>query len=304
MSFRKPSPVSGVIVIDKPAKHTSHDVVSRVRRLFDTTEVGHTGTLDPLATGVLPILIGRGVKATELIQAEDKEYEAELRLGITTDTEDASGTVLTRSEDIPSEEAVLAAVASMEGEQDQIPPMYSALKVNGQKLYDIARSGREVEREARRINVYAISAKKVTDDTYTLSIRCSKGTYIRSICSDIGKKLGCGGIMAKLRRTASGHFSLGDAYTLEALGEMPIEERRALVKPVESLFTDLPAVKLSPFFEKLFRGGCEIYQKKIGSSVPKDAVVRIYAGGQFIALAKEAAYPDGSALKLLKLFVL
>ena len=110
--------------------------------------------------------------------------------------------------------------------------------------------------------------------------------------------------MAQLRRTASGHFSLADAYTLEALGEMPIEERRALVKPVESLFTDLPAVKLSPFFEKLFRGGCEIYQKKIGSSVPKDAVVRIYAAGQFIALAKEAAYPDGSALKLLKLFVL
>ncbi|MCQ2424040.1 MAG: tRNA pseudouridine(55) synthase TruB [Clostridia bacterium] len=304
MSRGKPSRVSGVLVIDKPAGMTSHDVVNRVRRLFDTSEVGHTGTLDPMATGVLPVLVGRAVKASDLLLAEDKRYEATMRLGIRTDTEDTTGTVLSETKDLPPENDVLAAVRAMQGDSMQVPPMYSALKVGGQKLCDLARAGKVVEREARPITVREIKARRLADDLYELDVACSKGTYIRTLCADIGKKLGCGAAMASLRRTASGTFSISDAVTLDALAAMTEEERLRLPRPVETLFADLPAVTLPPFFERLFRSGCEIYEHKIGAAVPAGTSVRVYGEGGFIALGRVQDYPDGPAVRLVKLFVL
>lgn len=304
MSRGKPSRVSGVLVIDKPAGMTSHDVVNRVRRLFDTSEVGHTGTLDPMATGVLPVLIGRAVKAADLLLAENKRYEATVRLGIRTDTEDTTGAVLSETDVLPAEDDVLAAVRSMAGDSMQVPPMYSALKVGGQKLCDLARAGKVVEREARPITVHAIEARRLSDDLYALDVACSKGTYIRTLCADIGEKLGCGAAMASLRRVESGSFRIADAVTLDALAATSEEERLSLPRPVETLFSDLPAVRLSPFFERLFRSGCEIYEKKIGAAVPAGTDVRVYAEGGFIALGRVADYPDGPAVRLVKLFVL
>ena len=303
MSRGKPSRVSGVLVIDKPAGMTSHDVVNRVRRLFDTSEVGHTGTLDPMATGVLPVLIGRAVKAADLLLAENKRYEATVRLGIRTDTEDTTGAVLSETDVLPAEDDVLAAVRSMAGDSMQVPPMYSALKVGGQKLCDLARAGKVVEREARPITVHAIEARRLSDDLYALDVACSKGTYIRTLCADIGEKLGCGAAMASLRRVESGSFRIADAVTLDALAAKSEEERLSLPRPVETLFSDLPAVRLSPFFERLFRSGCEIYEKKIGAAVPAGTDVRVYAEGGFIALGRVADYPDGPAVRIVKLFV-
>ena len=304
MSRGKPSRVSGVLVIDKPAGMTSHDVVNRIRRLFDTSEVGHTGTLDPMATGVLPVLIGRAVKAADLLLAEDKRYEATLRLGIRTDTEDTTGTVLSRADGLPREDDVLAAVRAMQGDSMQIPPMYSALKVGGQKLCDLARAGKVVEREARPITVREIEAQRLSDDEYALRVACSKGTYIRTLCADIGEKLGCGAAMASLRRTASGAFTIEEAVTLDALAGMTEEARLALPRPVETLFADLPAVTLPPFFERLFRSGCEIYERKIGAHIPAGTSVRVYGEGGFIALGRTGDYPAGPAIRLVKLFVL
>ena len=226
----------GILILDKPEGMTSHDCVAIMRRLFHTRKVGHTGTLDPMATGVLPILLGRAAKAAEYLTAEDKHYIAGLRLGMTTDTEDITGTVLTESADIPERSAVIAAAESFVGDSDQIPPMYSALKVDGQKLYELARQGITVERQARRITVYALDCTPREDGDYTLDVRCSKGTYIRTLCADIGAKLGCGGVMSSLRRAGSGHFTLDTAYTIEALEAMSDEERLACLLPTESLF--------------------------------------------------------------------
>ena len=186
---------NGLIIIDKEEGLSSFAVVSRVRRLLGVDKAGHTGTLDPLATGVLPVLLGRGVKASEYMLTSDKHYIATLLLGITTDTEDITGEVLTRTDLIPSEKEVEEAVGSMIGEGLQTPPMYSALKVGGRKLCDLAREGKTVEREARRITVYSIGLKKLSELEYELDVTCSKGTYIRTLCADIGKKLATGGVM-------------------------------------------------------------------------------------------------------------
>ena len=251
MSAQNTPAPEGVLILDKPAGMTSHDCVAIMRRLFHTKKVGHTGTLDPMATGVLPILIGRAAKAAEYLTAEDKHYIAGLKLGLTTDTEDTTGQTLTTSSAIPDEETVQAAVRTFVGEILQTPPMYSALKVGGQKLVDLARQGITVERQARPITVFSIGCTRVEDDLYTLDVVCSKGTYIRTLCADIGAALGCGGAMASLRRAGSGTFSLDDAYTPDALEAMTDEERLALLRPTESLFSDLEALSLPPFFERL-----------------------------------------------------
>ena len=193
--------LSGVLLLDKPAGPTSHDMVGRVRRLYGTRRVGHTGTLDPLATGLLVVLVGRAAKAAEYLVSDEKHYTATLRLGITTDTEDVTGEVLTRTEALPKAEAVASACAAMVGKSEQIPPMYSALKVGGRKLVDIARAGGEVEREARPIEIYSLTCTPTdTPSDYRLDVHCSTGTYIRTLCTDIGAKLGCGGVVATLRR--------------------------------------------------------------------------------------------------------
>lgn len=295
---------SGVLIVNKPYGMTSHDVVNRIRRLYSTRRVGHTGTLDPLATGVLTVLVGRAAKAAEYLTADTKAYTATLRLGITTDTEDVTGSVLTSCEDIPSKEAVLEAVKSFEGDIMQIPPMYSALKVDGQKLCDLARKGVSVERQARPITIHSISAEPTDSATdYLLSVSCSSGTYIRTLCADIGKKLGCGGVMATLRRDRAGLFSLESSHTLEEIEALDTDARLLLFSPTESLFADLPAVKLAPFYEKLSRSGCEIYQKKIGTNLDIGSRARLCSqDGDFYALGEVREYENGSAIKSIKMF--
>ena len=296
----------GVLLIDKPAGLTSHDVVGRVRRLFGTRRVGHTGTLDPMATGVLVLLVGRAAKAAEYLSVHDKHYDAVLRLGITTDTEDTTGEVLAKSDTIPAPTDVFATCESFVGEYLQTPPMYSALKVNGQKLLDLARRGIEVEREARPVQIYALKAESTDQNTdYTLSVHCSSGTYIRTLCADIGKKLGCGGAMAALRRTATGDFTLADCHTLEALEAMDMATRLSLLRQTESLFTDLATVHLPPFYARLCKSGCEIYQQKIGADYPLGTRVRLYdENGIFFALGEVRDYESGTAVKAIKTFEL
>lgn len=295
---------NGVLLIDKPAGLTSHDVVGRVRRLYGTRRVGHTGTLDPMATGVLVLLIGRAAKAAEYLTVHDKCYDAVLELGKTTDTEDITGEILSTCADIPDEYAVYTTAARYVGPYMQTPPMYSALKVGGQKLLDLARRGIEVERTAREVTVHALTVSK-TEDTarYALSVHCSSGTYIRTLCADIGKDLGCGGVMAALRRTKTGEYTLADCHTLEEIEALAQSERDALLLPTESLFQSLPAINLPAFYEKLCRSGCEIYQKKIKTAFETDTRVRICTeAGAFFALGEVREYEDGSAVKPIKFF--
>ena len=296
----------GVLPIYKPAGITSHDVVNKVRRLYGTKRVGHAGTLDPMATGVLVVLVGRAAKACEYISSDKKGYRAVMRLGITTDTEDTTGEVLTKSENIPTADRVAATCADFVGRIKQIPPMYSALKVNGQKLYDLARQGVVVEREAREIEVFSIESYP-TDSTvdYILDVSCSGGTYIRTLCADIGAKLGCGGAMAALERTEACGITLSECHTLDEVEGMSESERDGLLLPTERLFEELKIVKLPAFFEKLFRDGCPIYQRKIKTNINVGRRVRIAnEKGEFFALG-EAIDRDGeSVIKSVKIFEL
>lgn len=295
---------TGVIIINKHEGVTSHRIVQILRRLFDTPRVGHTGTLDPMATGVLPILIGRAVKASDFLVAEDKEYVAEMTLGITTDTDDITGEVLTKCENIPEESNVMEAIGSFIGEIEQIPPMYSAIKVGGRKLVDLAREGITVERKTRNVKINGIEAKKIDEKTYEMKVSCSKGTYIRTLCHDIGEKLGCGAVMSALERTKSGIFTLENAHTIEELEELTIEERAKLVKPTEELFSDYPSITVNDFYAKLIRGGTELYQKKLGCCYDIGQFVRIRHNSEFIALGQVSEYESGTAVRPVKLFVL
>lgn len=291
----------GILLVHKPAGITSFDVVARIRRLYGTKKVGHTGTLDPMATGLLGVLVGRAVKASEFLTEKDKEYIARLRLGLTTDTEDTTGKTLTESDDIPPKEAVLETAKTFVGDIMQVPPLYSALKVNGQKLVDLARQGITVEREARPITIYSLDIDGDGKD-YTMRVACSKGTYIRTLCADIGAKLGCGGAMSSLIRTKAGIFDLENAYTLEALEAMTPEERYAKLLPTELLFEDYPIAHLSDFYAKLARNGCEIYERKIGASFPLGEKLRVYDKNGFFAVGEVRQYDEGLAIKLLKRF--
>ena len=256
-----------------------------------------------MATGVLPILIGRATKAADLLVSDSKKYRAGLRLGITTDTEDTTGEVLTRCGSIPDSETVHSVCRDFVGDIMQVPPMYSALKVGGKKLVDLAREGVTVDRQARQITVHSLDiSRQDTDFDYILDVHCSKGTYIRTLCADIGARLGCGGAMSSLVRTASGSFEISECVTLDELDEMTVEERYALLRPIESLFSDLPAVRPAPFFEKLSRDGNEIYQKKVGTSHPVGARVRLIGASGFYALGEVRDYPCGTAVKVIKLF--
>lgn len=283
----------GVVVVDKPSGMTSFDVVAKMRKIYGTRRVGHTGTLDPDATGVLVILIGRGAKATEFITAGKKSYSAKMKLGITTDTEDISGKILTESENIPPQEKVFAASASFIGDYMQIPPMYSALKRNGEKLVDLARRGITVEREARPVHIYELSCHCTESfDEYILDVSCSHGTYIRTLCADIGEKLGCGACMSALRRSETGGFSLKDAHTIEDIAQDP--EKYLL--SVEALFSSLPRIDLRGREEKLVKNGV---------SLPFDGFeeksrVRLFADGEFFGLGE---FKDGK-VKCIKFFSL
>lgn len=305
MSENKFEP-NGVLIVNKPEGITSHDVVGKIRKLYGTRKVGHTGTLDPLATGVLVILLGRAAKAAEYLVADRKTYKARLTLGLTTDTEDITGKVITQSNIIPSGEQVTTACGEFVGKIKQIPPMYSALKVDGRKLYDLAREGIEVERKARDIEIFQlVCASTEHENEYDLLIECSSGTYIRTLCADIGARLGCGGVMSALHRVKAGGFDIENSHTFEELELLEMSERYKLLAPTESLFAELPIVKLPAFYEKLCRSGCEIYQNKIKTNFEVTARVRLYsANGEFFALGEVRQYENGTAIKAIKTFSL
>ena len=297
---------SGILLINKHAGATSHDIVYKVRRALHTKRVGHTGTLDPMATGVLVVLVGRAAKACEYVSHDRKVYRATLRLGLTTDTEDTTGEVLTTSDAIPTSTEVAEVCKRFVGKIKQIPPMYSALKVDGQKLCDLARKGVEVERAAREIEIYSLTCEPTDSPTdYILTVDCSGGTYIRTLCADIGAALGCGGCMATLERIWTGGFSLDECITTAELEQMDDDARMALLRPVEVLFIRHPYVLLPAFYERLCRNGCEIYQSKIHTDFPIGTRVRICnAGGHFFALGEVREYESGTAIAMIKLFEL
>ena len=229
---------NGIIIIDKPAGWTSMDVCAKLRGILHEKRVGHAGTLDPMATGVLPVFVGQATKAVSFAENGRKVYEAVLQLGRVTDTQDTSGETLEERAVTVTADDVRAALPRFLGEIGQIPPMYSAIKVNGQKLYDLARQGKEVARKPRRITIYGLAlTEELGNGQYALRVECSKGTYIRTLCHDLGQALGCGGCMAALRRTEASGFRIGEAVTLEDAAR----EGEALLRPLDSLFRTYPA---------------------------------------------------------------
>lgn len=230
----------GIINVYKEAGYTSHDVVAKLRGICKQKKIGHTGTLDPDAVGVLPVCLGSGTKVCDLLTDRKKEYIARFRLGCVTDTQDISGNILEENTVLVSAGEAQKAIASFEGESMQMPPMYSALKINGRKLYELARQGKEVERPARPINIYRLEILEEEHPEYTIRVVCSKGTYIRTLCHDIGQKLGCGAVMVSLKRTGVGEFDIKDAYKLSELQKLADEQRLSeAVCPVDRLFENL-----------------------------------------------------------------
>ena len=293
---------NGILVLHKGEGMTSQTAVTRVKRLLGASKAGHTGTLDPLATGVLPILVGNASKAGEYMLSSDKHYIATLRLGLTSDTEDITGNVVRTEAEIPTEREVLSVLENFCGEILQIPPMVSALKVGGKKLCDLAREGIVIEREARPITVHSLVAQRVAEDAYRLDVICSKGTYIRTLCADIGKALGCGGVMETLCRAEASGFSLADAYTLEALESMSEAEREAAILPVETVFKKYEAVVLPPFFARLAKNGLPIYLKKIGRADAEGTYLRMCDAEGFFALGRVELCEEGLAIRPQKQF--
>ena len=271
--------MNGIVIIDKPMGWTSQDVVSKLRGVLKTRRIGHGGTLDPMATGVLPVFVGRGTRGVEFFEHAEKTYEATLRLGVTTDTEDTSGTVLEEKEVHISEAEILDILPRFRGKIQQIPPMYSALKVNGQKLYDLARKGKEVERQPREIEIFKLECLELKGNEAKLLVHCSKGTYIRTLCKDIGAALGCGGCMAALRRVTAGEYTIEEAIPLQTLVDCADPEQ--YLRPVDSMFRGYPAVTLTANQEKRCRNG-----NSFSITLP-DGTYRAYGqSGEFLMLAK------------------
>ena len=274
--------MNGIVIVDKPQGWTSQDVTARLRRVFNTRRIGHGGTLDPMATGVLPVFVGRATRGVEFFEHAEKTYEATLRLGLTTDTEDVSGTVLTEQEVHISEQEFLGVLPQFRGKIQQIPPMYSALKVNGQKLCDLARKGKEVERQPREVEIFVLECLEFTGDTARLRVHCSKGTYIRTLCKDIGQALGCGGCMAALRRVTAGEYTIDDAVPLQTL--LNTDEPEQYLRTVDTMFRNFSAVTLTPNQEKRCRNGNSF------SVALADGTYRAYSQtGEFLMLAEVSA---------------
>ena len=271
--------MNGIVIVDKPQGWTSQDVTARLRRVFNTRQIGHGGTLDPMATGVLPVFVGRATRGVEFFEHAEKTYEAVIRLGLVTDTQDISGAVLEEREVSLSEEEFLGILQQFRGEIMQIPPMYSALKVNGQKLCDLARKGQEVERKPRPITVYQLDAADFDGLTARLTVRCSKGTYIRTLCHDIGQALGCDGCMQALRRISAGAYTIEEAVPLQELLETAEPEK--YLCPVDSMFRAFPALTLTAKQETRCRNGNAF------SRNAADGTYRVYSGsGEFLALSR------------------
>ena len=271
--------MNGIVIVDKPQEWTSQDVTARLRRVFNTRRIGHGGTLDPMATGVLPVFVGRATRGVEFFEHAEKAYEAVLRLGMTTDTEDVFGNILETREVQVSEGDFLGILDLFRGKIQQVPPMYSALKVNGQKLCDLARKGKEVERQPREIEIFELPCLEFTGQTARLRVRCSKGTYIRTLCKDIGEALGCGGCMEALRRVQAGEYTIMEAVPLQELLET--QEPEKYLRGVDTMFRGHPAVKLTANQEKRCRNG-----NSFSLDLP-DGTYRAYSqSGEFLMLAK------------------
>ena len=271
--------MNGIVIVNKPQGWTSQDVTARLRRVFGTRRIGHGGTLDPMATGVLPVFVGRATRGVEFFEHAEKTYEATLRLGIHTDTEDITGTVLEERPVEVTREQFEKALENFRGEILQVPPMYSALKINGQKLCDLARKGKEVERQPRPITIYKLECLGFDGVTAKLLVHCSKGTYIRTLCKDIGESLGCGGCMASLCRVTAGEYTLDGSVPLETLLEC--EDPGVYLRPVDSMFVNYEAVKLTENQEKRCRNG-----NSFSIKLP-DGTYRAYGKDEeFLMLAK------------------
>lgn len=299
--------LSGILNVYKPKGLTSHAVVSRVRRFYGVKRVGHAGTLDPMACGVLPVLVGSAASVQELVMDHDKVYKAGVLFGVTTDTGDVTGTTLETKEPLFDDASLKETLACFTGEIDQVPPMYSALKVDGQKLYELARRGETVERKARKVTVYGIRLITPFDGKRCdIEVSCSKGTYIRTLAEDIGNALGCGACLDSLERTVCGVYRAADAVTVETLEKHYQNGDTAALagylQSAEALFEDYPIVRLAPFYEKLARNGAEIYLKR--ARIPErlfehGRLCRLYKeNGSFYAVAELGDYPDGAAVKI------
>ena len=283
--------MDGIVIVDKPQGWTSQDVTARLRRVFGTRRIGHGGTLDPMATGVLPVFVGRATRAVEFFEHAEKTYETVLRFGITTDTEDMTGTVLTEENVSFTEEQLQETLTAFRGEILQVPPMYSALKVNGQKLCDLARKGKTVARQPRPITIHELTLVERGENTLMLRVRCSKGTYIRTLCKDIGEKLGCGGCMESLRRVAAGEYTVDEAVPLQTLLET--EEPEKYLRGVDSMFRNYPAVTLTANQETRCRNG-----NAFSVSLAPGTYRAYSQAGEFLMLAKV----DGGVMSTIKSF--
>ena len=271
--------MNGIVIVDKPQDWTSQDVTARLRRVFNTRRIGHGGTLDPMATGVLPVFVGRATRGVEFFEHAEKIYEATLRLGLSTDTEDITGIVLEERDVAISEADFLGILPRFRGKIQQIPPMYSALKVNGQKLYDLARQGKVVERQPREIEIFELTCLEFAGNTARLRIHCSKGTYIRTLCKDIGRALGCGGCMESLRRVSAGEYTIAEAIPLAELLET--ENPESYLRPVDSMFCNHPQITLTAKQETRCRNGNSF------SVTQPDGTYRVYGQkGDFLALSR------------------
>lgn len=298
--------MNGIINVYKPSGITSHDVVYKIRKLTGTKRVGHAGTLDPMACGVLPVLVGNACAAQDYIMEHDKIYIAGVRFGVLTDTGDVTGTVLETHSNIPDENEVRRVGESFIGAMKQLPPMYSAIKIDGKKLYELAREGKSIEREERDITVYSSRMReKINDTDYLFEFSVSKGTYIRTLAEDIGKALGCGATLFSLERVLCGEFTKENAVTLDELfevfekyGSEGIEDK---LSSTEMSFVDLPVVRLSEFYSRLCKNGLEIYLSK--ARIDEDIFsangkCRLYdSDGCFFAIGEVGDYKNGRAVK-------
>lgn len=286
---------NGIIVIDKGPNWTSMDVCAKLRGIFQEKRIGHAGTLDPMATGVLPVFVGRATRAVEFAGEGEKEYVAGLRLGLITNTQDTSGETLEEHPVSVTQEELERVLEQFRGEIDQVPPMYSAIKINGKKLYELARKGREVERPARKVTIHALTLESREGEAdFTIRVRCSKGTYVRTLCHDIGQALGCGGCMSSLRRTMAAGFTLEDAVTLDEVQQA--QDPAKLLLPVDAYFAGRPVLLLKPELEKKVRNGMTVI---LPQAPGVSGECRVYGeSGEFLALGKLS----GKKLETIKSF--
>ena len=271
--------MNGIVIVDKPQGWTSQDVTARLRRVYATRRIGHGGTLDPMATGVLPVFVGRATRGVEFFEHAEKTYETLLLLGRTTDTQDVTGTVLAEKTVRLSPADIEKVLPRFRGDILQVPPMYSALKVNGKKLYELARKGQEVERQPRPITVFELTNLGFDGTRLSLRVKCSKGTYIRTLCQDIGEALGCGGCMEALRRVRAGEYGIEDAVPLEKLLESETPEQ--YLRSLDTMFAHCPAVTLTANQEKRCRNG-----NPFSSPLPQGTYRAYSQSGEFLMLAK------------------